>query len=229
MTYYIGNNLFDEFETCTLQECVDYLSGQEVIGLDIETGRKFPKGTYREDVYKPGLDPRVSRILMVQVGTLEKRFVIDARVVDVSPLLPMLESESVIKVGANLAFESLHFRHNFGINIRNLYDVLLVDRVLTNGLYTSYSLEALLKRYRNYESRTTMDLFGQRNMESEVKKLFEARVDDYIFSHGFITEEVEEELLIEVTEEVEDRYVDKSIRLEFVEWGDKPFRKEHIW
>lgn len=228
MTYFIGNNLFDEFETCTIEECVGYLSKQKVVGLDLETSRKFPKGTYKETVYRAGLDPRLSRIIMLQVGTLEKRFVIDTRVVNIDSLLPILTDPEIIKVGANLMFESLHIRHNYGINIKGLYDVLLVDRIMTNGLHDSYSLESLMKRYRGYKSKDVTDLFGVKNLDKEIEKLFDKKVEDHLFLYGNIDESIEEELLSEATSEVEDKYVDKSIRLEFVEWGDKPFRIDQI-
>jgi hypothetical protein len=76
MVYFIGNDLFNEFESCTIEEAFDYLNNQEVVAIDIETSRKFKKGTYNETIYKPGLDPFMSRIIMFQIGTLEKRFVI---------------------------------------------------------------------------------------------------------------------------------------------------------
>lgn len=228
MTYFIGNQMFNEFESCSVQEAYEYLKEQKVIAVDIETSRKYPKGTYKENVYKPGLDPHLSRIIMFQIGTLEKRFVIDTRVVDIKLLLELLEDNSILKVGANLIFESLHFRHNYGINIRNLYDVLLVDRILTNGLYDSYSLEALMKRYRNYQSKGKANLFGEVDTRKEIESLYNQKVESWIFLNGGITEDKEEELMSEAVEEVEGLSVDKSIRLEFVEWGDKPFRVDQI-
>lgn len=228
--YFIGNNNipYDGILNATIDDAIEYLSKQSVIAVDLETGRKFPKGTYKENIYKPGLDPRLSRILMLQIGTLERRYVIDVRVVDIRPLLFILEDPAYLKVGANLIFESLHFRHNYGINIRNMYDVLLVDRIMTNGLYDSYSLEALMKRYRGYETKGYSDLFGTHDSQKEVQQIYEKLVENWIFLYGRITEEKEEELMQEAWAEVEDKYVDKSIRLEFVEWGDKPFRIEHI-
>ena len=110
-TYYIGNNLisYEGIGNCTIEFCLEYLRTQNTIGLDIETGRKFPKGTYLEEVYKPGLDPYVSRIVMVQIGTEECRFVIDARVIDCSFLKEILENKDILKVGHNLKFEGKFF------------------------------------------------------------------------------------------------------------------------
>lgn len=228
MTYFIGNNLFNEFETCTLDECIEYLKTQSVIGLDIETSRAFPKGRYDESVYKPGLDPYLSRIIMIQVGTLEKRFVIDSRVIDCTPLKEILENESILKVGANLMFESLFFLHHFKCRILGLYDVLLVDRILNNGLYTSFSLESLMKRYLDYKPILVPTLFGEESLTDLIDKAYAQKVENWMLLHGVITEDIESILYEDAVEEVSDKYVDKSIRMQFVELGDKPFTIEMI-
>ena len=37
MTYFIGNQLFNEFQSCTVHEAYEYLKDQKVIAVDIET------------------------------------------------------------------------------------------------------------------------------------------------------------------------------------------------
>lgn len=208
MTYFIGNDLFSDYQTCTVQDCVDYLNNQPIVGIDIETGRKFPRNTYREDVYKPGLDPYVSRIVMVQVGTLDRRFVIDARVVDCSFLKTILENEKILKVGHNLKFEGKHFLTNYGIRLYNVWDTMICERVLYNGLRISYSLESLMNRYLNIKSLEKTDLFTEDDLPEQEFEYDEVDLLDY--------------------KEKPVQYVDKSIRLGFVEIGDKPFTKEQI-
>jgi len=85
MIFYIGENRQD-VNNSNIHECIEYCSKLEVCGLDIETSRKFKKGTYPEDIYKPGLDPYLSNICMIQIGDETKQFVIDARKVDLNPL-----------------------------------------------------------------------------------------------------------------------------------------------
>jgi len=211
-----------------LSECYEYLKNQEVIALDIETSRKYPKGIYAETIYKPGLDPRLSRIVMVQVGTLERQYIIDARKTDCSFLKPILEDHLILKVGANLVFESLFFLEHFNCVINNLYDVLLVDRILTNGLYDSYSLESLLKRYRNYKAGSIQTLFGEENSDQKIKELWERKVDLWVLLHGHISEDTESELYEEATEEILGNFIDKGIRTQFVEIGDKSFTEDQI-
>ena len=230
MVYFIGKqgNVYPEFESCTIEFALDYLKNQSVVAIDIETSRKYPKGKYNENVYKGGLDPHLSRIVMFQIGTLEKRFVIDTRFVDIKPLLPVLEDKNILKVGANLIFESLHFKHNYGIHITNLYDVLLVDRIMTNGLYESYSLEALLKRYRDFKSVSQSDLFGGDPLSTEISRLYKKKLDEIFFLQGSISTDEEDELYAMCEEEVRSKYVDKSIRLEFVEIKDREFTVDQI-
>lgn len=196
MLYFIGNNLFnyDNISNCSLQDCLDYCSQQKTLGVDIETTRKYGRGVYREEVYQPGLDPYLSSIVMFQIGTQEKRFVIDARVTDISVFKPILENETILKVGHNLKFEYKFFYTHFGIKMQNIWDTMLTEIVLTNGLDLRYSLAALAQRYLRIEKSEDIDLFT-----------FE---DDW---------EAEDKL-----------YIDKSIRLGFINIGDKPFTTQQI-
>lgn len=208
MTYFIGNSLFEEYPTCTIEECLTYLKSQSIVGVDIETGRKYPKGVYNEFVYKPGLDPYVSRIVMVQIGTLEKRFVIDARVVDCSFLKEIFEDERILKIGHNLKFEGKHFLVNYKSLLVNVWDTMIAEKVLYNGITFSYSLKGLMDRYLGIKSVEDIDLFSEPILEEEEIELDELSLLDY-----------KEEPI---------QYVDKSIRLGFVEIGDSPFTKAQI-
>lgn len=172
MIYFLSNSLFQEFPTCTIDECVYYLSKQNVIGIDIETSRKYPKGTYNESVYIPGLDPYVTRVVMLQVGTLERQYVIDTRVIDISKLKGIIESDKIVKVGHNLQFEYKHLLHNFGFKLANVWDTFICEKVLYNGFKISYSLESLAKRYLGIESVSTIDLFTDEEEDSEIAKAY---------------------------------------------------------
>lgn len=126
----------------SLEACIEYLLLQDTIGLDIETTRKFNKYFDIE-----GLDPYTSSIVMLQVGTLEHQFVIDTRNVDITPLLPILIDPKVLKVGHNLKFEYKHILHNYNIRIEGLYDTMIAEQILFNGLGYSNSLKDLNERY----------------------------------------------------------------------------------
>ena len=168
---FIGNNKYDGISNSTIEECFDYLSSQMEVGIDIETSRKYPIGTYpdskKEDIYKAGLDPYLSKIIMLQLGTPEKIFVIDTRVVDISKLIPLFDSKDRVWVGQNLKFEAKHLRLNYGINFHKIWDVMLVEQNLTNGLDLGYSLAKISERYLGVKNIEDIDLFNQDDFEDE--------------------------------------------------------------
>lgn len=209
MIHYIGNDLFNEYVSSTIEEAYSYLKEQEIIGFDIETTRKYKKGTYREDFYKPGLDPYLSNIIMFQIGTLERQYVIDARCTDLTPLMDILTDNNITKVIHNAQFECKHILHNYGVRIVNIWDTMVIEKVLYNGLNLSNSLEALMKRYLDVHSMSEKDLFNQDIEEEEIEDSY----DVFNLIDGKLKEK---------------EYVDKSIRTQFVEWGAKPFTPKQI-
>ncbi|MGK2864675.1 MAG: DNA polymerase [Chitinophagaceae bacterium] len=136
--YFIGK------ENSSLEECITYLSSQEVLGLDIETTFKY-NGIYSGE----GLDPHLSNIVMVQIGTIERQYVIDARYVDIYPLKAILENNNIVKAGHNIKFEYKHLLGH-GIRLQNVYDSMVVEQILYTGFRNmSFGLKDLAKRYLN--------------------------------------------------------------------------------
>ena len=159
--YYVGHNsMYNNFyKTCDLRECYNYLKDKEVISIDIETSYKFEgkynkefHSKYGEKVKNPnseGLDPYLSNIIMFQIGDEHKQFIIDYREIDIEILRPILESKDIVKVGQNIKFEYLHIFHNNNIRLNNVYDTMIVEQILFNGLNKPVSLKALNERYLN--------------------------------------------------------------------------------
>jgi len=168
---FIGDKEYNGITNSTIEECFEYLNSQMEIGVDIETGRKYPLGMYpdnkKDDIYKAGLDPYLSKIVMLQLGTLEKIFVIDTRIVDISKLIPLFDNEERIWVGQNLKFEAKHLRLNYAINFHKIWDVMLVEQNLTNGLELGYSLAKISERYLGIRNIEDIDLFNQDDFEDE--------------------------------------------------------------
>lgn len=222
MIYYIGQDLFPEFPLATIEEALEYLSQQEVIGLDIETGRKYPKNRYNEKIYKPGLDPKLTKIIMLQIGTLERQYVIDARCKDIRKLKKVLEDPKKEKVIHNAQFEGSHLLE-LGIRLQNVWDTMIVEKILYNGFQHSYSLAAMAERYLGAKNVKDLTLFNPPHSQitKKVKKLYDiSTLQNSKQSYEDIYEQVEEEYLSDL--------IDKSTRMEFVNWGDKPFKKRHI-
>jgi DNA polymerase I-like protein with 3'-5' exonuclease and polymerase domains len=147
--YYIGNSdIFDsdEFTIGTLQDCYDYCKDKKVLSIDIETTKKYNKYGDQE-----GLSPYLSKIVMFQIGDLERQYVIDHRIIDITMLLPLLTSKDIIKVGHNIKFEYLHILHNYNCRLVNVYDTQICDQILYNGFDIEFNLNALNKRYLKKE------------------------------------------------------------------------------
>ena len=213
MIHFIGQSLFDS--TSTLEDMYNYCADKEIIGLDIETTRKYPKNIYNESVYKPGLDPYMTNICMIQIGDLEEQFIIDARQYDrellIKYLKPLLENKEILKIGQNLKFEGKFFLHHYGIEIKHLWDTYIAEKILYNGIHTEFSLEALMGRYLGIKSIQSIDLFNNPIVKKDKTWLSD-----------------DDRFLLNVKTNLQTNYVDKSTRLQFINIGDKPFTKKQI-
>lgn len=209
MIYFLGNkDLFsNDFNYCVKEQILEYCNSKSVLGFDIETTRKYSKNKYNEDIYQPGLDPYMTKTCMVQIGDLDNQFVIDARTNSPNFLKEILENKNILKIGQNLKFEGKHFLLNHNIHLVNIWDTMICEKILYNGLSLKNSLAALTQRYLDISEKPEYDLFEHNNVEEEEDLEF----DDLDF--------------IDYKEKV---WIDKSIRQNFVNIGDRPFTKEEV-
>lgn len=132
----------EDFQVCDLNFCIEYIKTLKEIGLDIETTRKYNKYFDIE-----GLDPYTSNIVMLQVGDLDCQFIIDTRSIDAKPVIETILENNITIIGHNLAFEYSHILHNYGLCLKNMYDTMLVEKIIYNGIYQEMSLKKLIERY----------------------------------------------------------------------------------
>lgn len=223
--YFLGNHLFNEFQTCTVEDIKQALDVAKVISIDIETGRRFKKNLYRETVYKPGLDPYMSRIVMLQIYDGKNAYVIDARVIDISFIKPYLESERILKIGQNLAFETRFFLVHLNCRMNRIWDTFIVEKILYNGENRGMSLEALAQNYLQKKSVKSISLFDDsfdRSVQKGIVKAYDAALlsgDDKVSY---------DDVYATAYEEAMNDYIDKGTRLGFVEMGDRPFTVKEI-
>ena len=196
--YFVGSNLpndlFTEndpwYKPATIRDVVDYLRSATVVGLDIETTWGF-NGKYNTEFAQKfgkeknpcaeGLDPRLSRIVMVQIGDLDQQYIIDAREIDLDFLIPYLEDKDIIKVGQNLKFEYKHFRMH-DCTIENMYDTMVVEKVLYTGRTLDWSLKGLIKRYFGVTvDKGTRLEFAHIGTKAFSRKQIEYGADDIIY------------------------------------------------
>lgn len=215
---FIAPYSIDGVTNTSIEKAAKYLKKQKALGLDIETTRKFKRGEYNESVYQGGLDPYLTEIVMFQIGTLDYIFVIDVRYYTYEELYPILSiinyNKDVLIVGQNLRFEGKHLKHNYNISLCMVWDTMVAEMVLFNGLNVRVGLADLSGRYLGIQKK-------------QERLLFEEMYDKVSIT-------VDEDLLAEnehlITPfEVEDNYeLDKSTRLQFLSIGDKQFTYEQV-
>ncbi len=145
MIYLISNQLrnFDsDIQLTTLEHCLDYFKDKDIIEVDTETeGCKWSRGRLP--------DPFTSKVLCIQLGTPDDQFVIDTTAVKISELKELFEDKSKLKIFQN-AFFDLRFIWHSGIEIENIYDIMLAETILTRGKFTPKgykSLAGMAERY----------------------------------------------------------------------------------
>lgn len=135
--YFIGKNVREGFNSCTVEEVVAYCRSKKIITLDTET---------------TGLDPFSDSVIMLQIGDLDKAFALDSRAVDITPLKQIIEDQNIIKLGVNIRFDAKMLVANYGIRPANLVDIGIVERVLhTTNRKTYYSMSKLASKYLNLD------------------------------------------------------------------------------
>jgi len=108
--------------------------------------RLLQTGDYNNDPVRPGLDPRTSRIFLVQFATPNgDAYCFNVRRVGLDIFIPIFER--VPLVGANLAFDVQFVLHTVGVFPLVAWDVVVADRVITLGLDVPHSLAAVAERW----------------------------------------------------------------------------------
>jgi DNA polymerase-1 len=122
-------------DAARLAEVADLLAAEPTLALDTET---------------TGLDPYSVKLLLIQVATPQKVYVVDVPRVNPLPLKPLLESPRILKLLQNAKFDYEILRHLARIEVCNLFDTMLAERLLTAGRYGARSETGLKALARNY-------------------------------------------------------------------------------
>ena len=129
---------YNEFEYELIQdpsrlaEVAELLTGESVIGVDTETD---------------GLDPYTSQLLLLQIATPDRVYIVDCRRVVPLVLKPLLENPGVLKVAQNAKFDYEMLRQQVGITLTNLFDTMLAERIMTAGIGREISLRLIAQKY----------------------------------------------------------------------------------
>lgn len=120
-----------------LEAIIPELMSSPIWGLDTET---------------TGLDPHKDKIILMQIGTSQKQFVLDMRKLSVEPLKPFLISEDIKKVGHNLKFDYKMIKGNYGIDLECVRDTYLAEKLLHMGKkFGGFGLDDVVKSYLKFD------------------------------------------------------------------------------
>jgi len=139
MIYLVSNQteLFDvsHFSIISLEESIDILKNLNVIALDTETS---------------GLDPHTKKLLLLQLGNEEIQVLFDIASFNYSipnSLKFFLNTHKALYVIQNAKFD-LKFLFKQDVILRSIYDTMLAETILTNGLtYDGRDLATLAMKY----------------------------------------------------------------------------------
>ena len=123
----------NEVQTGTIEECVSYCKEKSVLGVDTET---------------EGFDFTCKKLVMLQIGDKDRQYVIDARDISLEPLRGIFEDKEIIKIFHNAKFDYKFIKKWAGIDVENIYDTYLAERVIYCGKQDhGYSLLNCVERY----------------------------------------------------------------------------------
>jgi len=139
MIYLVTNQFFcynsDLFKIISLEEGIDLIKDIEILGLDTET---------------QGLDCYTKKLLLLQIGIKEFQVLFDIQ--SFSGKIPkslkdFLNTSKSTYILQNAKFD-LKFLFHQGIILKNVYDTMLAEIILTNGMqYSGRDLATIVDKY----------------------------------------------------------------------------------
>jgi DNA polymerase I-like protein with 3'-5' exonuclease and polymerase domains len=134
----VSAGAYNEFEYELIQdpsrlaEVAEMLTQEAVLGIDTET---------------TGLDPHSVQLLLLQVSTADKVYIVDCKRLVPLALKSILENPKILKVAQNAKFEYEMLKQQTGITLSGMFDTMLAERVLTSGISREISLKAIAQKY----------------------------------------------------------------------------------
>src|SRR3989304_2352917 len=125
-------------EQSRLNEIAKALESAPIVSLDTEA---------------TSLDPHDAKLLLFQIATPGEAYLFDARHLDLRPFQSILGSEKILKLAQNAKFDYGMLKELAGVEIVNIFDTMLAERILTCGMTKlgDLSLAALSRKYLGIE------------------------------------------------------------------------------
>lgn len=143
-------------ETTRLEEVASDLETSKTLSLDTETTH---------------LDPYRAKLLLLQIAYGDKVIVIDCAKVKLDSIKHILEAPRPLKIVQNSKFDYEMLKVRAGITLTGIYDTMLAERLLTNGISREISLKTIAKKYlgltldktvrESFADPTSMSMYGK--------------------------------------------------------------------
>lgn len=108
------------------------------------------ESTGAKDRPKDGLDAisKTSRLLLFQVGTADKVFVLEPKLLTGKRIKAVMENDSILHIGHNATFDFKMLLMKYGIHVVRIFCTMLGEQLLTAGKAGEWpSLLALCRKY----------------------------------------------------------------------------------
>ena len=182
-----------------VSKAIEELSKHSVISIDTET---------------TGLDPYMSKVLLVQIATPDFCYIFDCAKTDVKRLKKLLENPASLKILQNAKFDYKMLKVSYGITIKNIFCTMAAERIMITGLYkknmSKASLKVLTEKYLGF------------TLDKEIRKAFVSKSGyqrtgfskdelDYAANDALVLHPIYEQQVVEM----EDRGLIETALLEF--------------
>lgn len=204
------------------------LSSLEEISLHLS---RHPRRLF-VDTETTGLDPRQSKLLLVQIATFESVFVYDFTVIPVECVKhfkSLLTDGSVVKVFQNASFDIKVFYHFGSFIVDPIHDTRVVEAMLTAGIVGSRNdLASIAKRRLGVElDKSIRDQFVDGSFDKITQDQLQYAAADVI---------VLKDIFLQQVEEVIEQQLHKPYKLEakltkvvaMMEYFGMPFNSDHL-
>ena len=119
-----------------LERVINWLENRSYFCIDTETS---------------SLSPFTGKVILLQVGNLEKQWLIDTRAVNIEPLRPFLVGSDKLKLGHHIKFDHKMLKTNFNMEMSKIACTGITEQIIRAGLYPKHGLEDLTKHYLGFD------------------------------------------------------------------------------
>ena len=99
------------------------------------------------DTETTGLDPYTCRLLLIQIATPDKCYIINCAKVNPGVWNSILSDRTILKIVQNAKFDYKMLRVHTGVSMRSIFDTMIAERLLTVGKQRKTSLQYMASKY----------------------------------------------------------------------------------